>query len=346
MTEKSIEQLVEEALDAFDDPGASTSSLLRRAIRIAAKRQDYAALIRLIPETQDMTTGQISDAMLRDARVNLELLLGSEEAERLWLAAARRHITIRTIRGQRDKVRAESISQLEASLAQLAEVSDSYRKPPDNLTPIDTYHVARSYDAAAAKLLPLRRDLENLLERVKQDVHDFLIETERQIELGQRRPHIFDRAREYIEGALRGRAPDALEKFRAAEKAVESGQPEDLAHALTSCRRMIKALADALYPATNQMIVGIDGRERCMSDDLYRNRLLEYVTQRLRGGTHADLVKETFRSLDNRLKRLNELSSKGVHDAVTRAEAETCIMWTYLTAADILRIDKQSTSSA
>ncbi len=78
--------------------------------------------------------------------------------------------------------------------------------------------------------------------------HGFLIETERQLEQGQRRPDVFDRGWEYIARSLCEGAPEALEKFNAAEEPLDRGSPKDLAHALTSCRRMIKALADALSP--------------------------------------------------------------------------------------------------
>lgn len=337
---KSVGQLVEEALDAFDDPSSTAAAHVRRAIRIATKRQDYLGLIRLVPWTIDIKGGGLKDhQVMQEARENLIALLGAGEGNRQAKAAAMRHMGNRQHGDSNsDNIYGQSIGQLEGLLNEYNDLNDSYKKPPENLTPIDTYFVARDYDSAAAKLLPVRRDLENLIERVKQSVHDFLVETERQLEQGQRRPDVFDRGREYITRSLRERAPDALDKFNAAEEALDSGSPEDLAHALTSCRRMIKALADALYPPTDKVLLGEDGRERTMSDDAYRNRLLQFASERLGGSTHHGVVKEALRSLGGRLQRLNELSSKGVHDEVSRAEAETCVMWTYLTAADILRI--------
>lgn len=336
MAMKSVLELVEEALEAFDDPAASVSSHVRRAIRIASKRQDYVALIRLLPETFDFSIGKQRNAGFEEARANLVALLGPEEAEKREFDAIIRHQQARQMEG--NKIFGQSIGQLEGSLSDYNEVIEGYKKPPENLTPIDTYFVARDYDAGTAKIMPLRRQTENVIERVKQAVHDFLIETERQLELGQRRPDVFKRGQEYLEKALRERAPEALEKFQAAEAALESGEPEDLAHALTSCRRMIKALADALYPATDETIIGSDDKPRKMTDDAFRNRLLQFAIDKLGKTTHGDLVNEALRSLGARLERLVELSSKGVHADVSRVEAETCIMWTYLTAADFLRI--------
>lgn len=345
MSPQLIGELIEEALREFDNASVSTTSHVRRAIRIATKRQDYVALLRLLPETFDLSTGKVDHPAFDEARDNLTALLGKQDADHRGLAAILRHQQGRQFGdGTASKVYGQSIAQLESLLAQINETIDSCSKVPDNLTEIDTYFVARDYDAAIAKLLPMRRELEDVIERVKQAVYDFLIETERQIELGQRRPDIFERGREYVERGLGQWAPEALSTFQAAEESLTSGQPEDLAHALTSCRRMIKALADALYPATGETVIDDDGRAREMTDDAYRNRLLQFATQRVTGSAHVALVKESLRSLGNRLQRLNEISSKGVHDEVSRAEAETCILWTYLTAADFLRIADGSSS--
>lgn len=334
---KTVDQLVDEALNGFDDPGATATSHVRRAIRIASKRQDYVSLLGLYQETIDVTVGKVHHQGLVEAQANLVALVGEDQAREHHRSAVERHIKTHRLGGDTDKIFGQSIAQVEGLLTRYNDLIESYRKPPENLTPIDTYFIIKEYDSNVAKLAPLRQELEDVIERVKQMVHDFLVDTERQIESGQSRPHIFDRGREYIEQALRTRAPEALEKFRAAEDSLASGEGEDLAHALTSCRRMIKALADALYPATDAVITGQDGRERAMTDEAYRNRLIQFASERL-GSTHNDLVKETMRSLGARLQRLNELSSKGVHDEVDRLEAETCVMWTYLTAADILRI--------
>lgn len=337
MNPKTVEQLVEEALDAFNDPQQSVADHVRRAIRVATKRNDYVALLRLLPETFDLTVGsKIDHPGYRDARENLAALIGREEAKKQAITAF--------MRFERDRssgdgmTHGSNIGQIEALRRQVVDAAAGFETVPQNLTPIDTYFVAERYDKARAELVPVANLYDNIIERVRQAVFDIVVDIERQMEAGQRRPGVFERGRQYVETSLAERAPEALEKFRAAEAALEEGSPEDLAHALTSCRRMIKALADALYPATDETILGADGRERAMTDEAYRNRLVQFASERIDSGTHRDFAKETMRSLGARLQRLNELSSKAVHDEVSRTEAETCIMWTYLTAADFLRL--------
>lgn len=341
----SVDDLVQEALRLFDDPSQSVAGHVRRAIRIATKRQDYGSLLRLLLETFDFTPQtKIDNPAYQDAQTNLAALVGKEQADRQMIQIVLRHQRDRARLGSPDTVHAQSVGQIEASLRQIVEVMDHYSRVPSNLTPIDTYFVAKDYDQASAKVMPARADLEAVLERIRQSVHGILVDTERQLESGQRRPNVFERGQAYIEASLTQRAPEALAMFQAAEEALGRGQQEDLSHALTSCRRMIKALADALYPATDEIITGADGRERKMADDAYRNRLLQFAIENIEGSTHRDFVKEALRGLGNRLNRLDELSSKGVHDTVSRTEAETCVMWTYLTAADFLRIADGSSS--
>nr|WP_176705821.1 hypothetical protein [Arthrobacter sp.]AXV46408.1 hypothetical protein pA40H2_p53 [Arthrobacter sp.] len=101
---------------------------------------------------------------------------------------------------------------------------------------------------------------------------------------------------------------------------------------------MIKSLADALYPPTDKEITGTDGITRRMSNDAYQNRILQYVIEKIGKHNQGEVVQETLRSLGLRLKALNGLASKGVHDEVSIAEAENCVAWTYMLAADVLRI--------
>jgi len=196
----------------------------------------------------------------------------------------------------------------------------------------------RDAEAARAKIMPALTEQRSVLERVRDAIWTFLVDTEQEMQDGQASSSIFDRAQVYINAALATHAPDAATSFVAAQDRLQSGGREDLSHALTSCRRVIKALADALFPATDEEVKGEDGIVRKMTDELYRNRLLQYVRLELgRHGQH-DVIKATIQSLGARLTSLDGLASKGVHDDVSLAEAEACIVWTYLLAGDILRI--------
>lgn len=201
------------------------------------------------------------------------------------------------------------------------------------------HHPRRKIEAKTrGDLLPDLQGHRAVLGKVTQRIHDYLVSVEADLLAGKVNSDIFQRAQLYINEALRKYAPDALNKFVASQESLSAGTPEDFAHALTSCRRLIKALADAVYPARAEEVEGIDGVLRSMTDDKYKNRLTEYVRSNVEGKRHKQTVVQIVSDLSNRLNALDGLASKGVHDDVTQAEAETCVMWTYLLAGDIVRI--------
>ena len=137
-----------------------------------------------------------------------------------------------------------------------------------------------------------------------------------------------------------GLAPDALAAFAAAVKRVQEGDAESLSHALTSCRRVLKAVADKVYPARSGEVTGVDGKARAMTDDKYLNRLNQAVAEALGKHGQGAVLQAVLQDFGKRLSALNDLASKGVHDSVTAAEVDICVIQTYLLVGDILRAVK------
>lgn len=340
-TSADIRALIDEALTEFDQPGMSVAANVRRAHRIASLRHDLINLFWLQLELSDVTVGRegarVQDPSTKRVRDQLDALLGAEDAqgaaERGYLQWERN----RTAQIDGDgMLHGTSIGQIEVGLRQLHAIYDE--KVPTNLAPGDAYQALQARDSGKATILPhILRD-ESIVERVRSAVYTFLVNTENELDAGQQSASVFTRAQEYVNATLQTVAPDALQKFVSAQDQLYSDDPEGPSYALTACRRMIKALADALYPATDATVSGEDGVDRVMSNDRYRNRLLQWVRDKVGAHAQTTVVKEAINSLDSRLKALDSLASKGVHDEVTVAEAETCVAQTYLLAADFLRL--------
>lgn len=336
-----IRALLRQALDEFDLPTNTTAASTRRALRIASLRRDLVNQLWLHWELADMTADkETKHAELgsNQIRAQLDSLLGAEEASNRTEEAFARYCRNRTLTVDGESlINGVSVGQLEQNGILVRKLYEDLEAPED-LTPVGSYFAAETVDAGRSKMLPLIQQNLTLLERIKSSVHAFLVVTEAELENGQQDASLFARAQEYINSSLQRFAPEALAKFVSAQDRLYSGDSEDLAHALTSCRRMLKALADAFYPATGAVVIDQSGVERVMSDDLYRNRLLQYVSESLGRHGQSSVIVEILASLGNRLKTLDSLASKGVHDSVSAAEAETCIVWTYLLAADIVRV--------
>lgn len=341
MTSTTVTALLDEALDEFDKPGVSLSANVRRAHRIASLRHDFINLYWLQLELTDMAVGKpgdrVRDPHTKKIRDQIDALLGAEDGYEAGHAGYLQWERNRTaIIDDANVVYAVSIGQLEQDLASQQALYNE--QLPANLSADAAYYTMRQMESGKVSLLMNVQRLQAIIERVRSAVHTFLVTTEAELDAGQQVASVFTRAQEYVNSSLRNVAPGALEKFVSAQDRLYSGDPEGPSHALTSCRRMIKALADALYPATDQTVTGDDGIRRVMSDDLYRNRLVQWVRETVGSHAHTDVIKDTIASFGSRLKSLDSLASKGVHDKVTVGEAETCVVWTYMLAADLLRV--------
>ncbi|UKA49263.1 hypothetical protein LFT48_17780 [Arthrobacter sp. FW305-123] len=332
-----IAQLVTSALDAFDQPGKPVAALVRQAARIAALRQDYLAQYRFQMELIDVTTGAAkTDPTIAMINGNLVTLLGAEEARAQVVEMYRQYQGGRKVL-EGDNVYVVSVAQLESYLAQVRGIYNEY-SVADKTSNYYAHTAAVAADEQQAKLIPVIQQHEMILERIRQEVYNYLLQTETNLHSGKPSSSVFERGLEYVRASLAERAPEALDKFAAAESSLAAGTPEDLSHALTSTRRMIKDLADALYPPNGKTIVGEDKVERVMNDDAYRNRLIQFAKDRLGNSLSGKVLGETLASYGKRISNLDSMANKGVHSDVTSFEAEQCVIWTFMLAADLLRI--------
>lgn len=157
---------------------------------------------------------------------------------------------------------------------------------------------------------------------------------------GQVNADIFERNRQYIQQRMFAIAPDALEKMNAAFRRIEEGDAEARSHAVESCRRLLKALADALYPARKEPVKGLDGKDRVLTDDKYIARLWQFVAERAGRHRSGNLLLATIQDLGNRIDNLYALTNKGVHAEVNEFEVNQCTIRTWMIVGDLLRLEE------
>jgi hypothetical protein len=147
----------------------------------------------------------------------------------------------------------------------------------------------------------------------------------------------------FVDRRLREIAPHASEALLSAYRRVREGTPEARCHALTSCRRALKLLADVLYPASGEPAIGSDGNAHAVTDDKFVNRLRQYVTESGANAASSELLATRLTEMAVRLDSLNALASKGVHDKVSEFEVGLCVTETYAAVSAFLLLhDHQS----
>ena len=339
--------LVQTTLDEFDSLNYKLSSVLRKAIRIARLRNDYENLWWL---QEEMLADDDKEAR---NRIQKELLphYSREQFEGTKRSILQAWLSGRSVREvnddgtlvNKDTYCSLSVPEIEGHIERLLTEVDS-KVPPPGMHPLDLYNTEAAYSKVRTILRLRAEELSTVLKRIEHRVHEFLSITEKQLAYGQINSDIFERNRQYVDSRLRVIAPESLEQLVVAYRRVEEGDSEAGSHALLSCRRVLKSLADRLYPARKEPIIGSDGQERRLTDDKYIARLWQFVAERVKGRTAGDLLLAQVNDTGNRIDRLYDLDNKGVHADVTEFEVNQAVIQTYLLVGDILRLVDQDSA--
>ncbi len=173
-----------------------------------------------------------------------------------------------------------------------------------------------------------------LLASVRASIYQWVLENYHVLRFGSITTDAFQTAKSLVDTHLGRISPDALQKFVAAQQRAISGAPEEWAQALLSLRRMLKDLADVLYPPRDEEI---DGHR--LDEENYINRLWQFVKERAVGDRAAILAPEV-QYVGQRIDALYELACKGTHAVVSREEVDMAVIHVYLLVADLLSLLK------
>jgi hypothetical protein len=175
-----------------------------------------------------------------------------------------------------------------------------------------------------------------IVETTRHRVFASLVAWERQLMFSATNERIFRRFQLGIDALLAERSPELLEQFNAVYRRLRDAAAslstapvhEDLSHAVTTCRRILKAVVDHVSPS--------DGRGA--TEDRYRIRLKEYVQRVIDSGTVKELTIAGVEGLYDRFATVDKLSNKGVHAQLALEEAELCAIHTYIVVGEVLRM--------
>ena len=142
-----------------------------------------------------------------------------------------------------------------------------------------------------------------------------------------------------IDSYIREIIPDESQKILAIYDSLNDDNPEKWATALTTCRRMIKALADKLYPPSNTPVS--KGKKMInVGEDSYINRLIQYIEENSTQKTLDSITNSNLEYIGKRLDNIKNETCKGTHSTVEKEEAERCFMHVYMLIGDILEIER------
>jgi hypothetical protein len=345
MTAQTVSDRVSALLDkAFQDLADSKvplSDVVAQAIRIARLRGDYDNLHWLEMELRPLGDDNGRNALAREFAghyTGKELERRNEEVVEAYIAERTAHFPTGTdAAADEEKCLAMPVREIEEKIAFITGAADG----PEIPSGMHTLDVHAAYtEKTRARMLAMRavNAHRQVLARIEHRVHEFLSATEKQVLYGQVNADIFERNRQYVDRQLADLSPRTLDQVTSAYRRAHEGDEEARSQALLSCRRALKSIADALYPPDGEGVVGADGREHDLTDDKWRNRLTQFVRDKL-GDHAAGVVLQTqLDDLGRRLKGLGEAGSRGVHANVTEFELNQAVIQTYLTICDLMRL--------
>jgi hypothetical protein len=160
---------------------------------------------------------------------------------------------------------------------------------------------------------------ERIISVVRARTYDVCTQVIGQFQFSQESSSIFDSFARAIDLRLGELAKEAFRKLPDAFERLDTGSPEAISHAMTSCRRIIDSFADSVFPA--QAAPVMIGTESILVDaNKPKNRILAYVHEKVSGSRYGRIRRSLF--------DLYERVSTGVHSDIGPREAKALVLQT------------------
>jgi hypothetical protein len=169
-------------------------------------------------------------------------------------------------------------------------------------------------------------------------IHAYATDASLALELGDAAESIFEAARRDVDVFVRAHAPRAAQHLLAISERMRESDGESLSSAMSSCRRLLAAVADAVFPPRTEEFVDRAGNKRKVGPEEYKNRLLAFAEQSVGSDGTRAILSTDLEHLAARLDAVYEKACKGIHTDVTLDEARLAVIGTYIFLAEIARV--------
>lgn len=171
-------------------------------------------------------------------------------------------------------------------------------------------------------------------------IYSYVLKRHHELKFSGIADDIFSRIRESVDASIGTKVPTAAQMLTAVYENLQSENSEDWANAVHSCRRILQALADALYPSREDKIVDVNGKSKTikLGTDNYVNRLIAFLEERSDSERFQEVVGSHLGFMGERLDSVFRAAQKGSHSTVSKVEADRYVIYTYLVVGDILSL--------
>jgi len=197
--------------------------------------------------------------------------------------------------------------------------------------------IAYSPDSTINKLIndaTSARDVINQLSGTRSKVlgllHGYVSNVYYETEFSGLSESLFETFKNKVDVLLADKCKGALDKIPAINDRLVSGDLEAVSQALNTCRRIIDAFADAVFPASDTPFI-IGDNELDVKQDKTQNRINAYIYQKCHSESRRIKFRQTLKNLYSRV-------STGVHNDVLLEEAKVLFLETYTYLGEVLTL--------
>lgn len=208
---------------------------------------------------------------------------------------------------------------------------------------IKVLQTAQTYAASQRASYAIRS---GLYASMRAALHSYATDASLALELGDAAEEIFEAARRDVDVFVRSHCPAAAQQLVAINERLRDADPESLSAALTSCRRLLATVADALFPPQKDDYTDRAGKKRKVGPEAYKNRIIAFVEQKVGNASTYLLLTSEIEHIAARLDALYEKACKGVHAQVSSAEARLTVISAFVFLGEVARLSALPQSSS
>lgn len=200
------------------------------------------------------------------------------------------------------------------------------------------FRVANDTRSAHASLAGQIAELTGVRSRVLGLLHTFISGVYYERQFANVAADTFENYKRSVDALIAEKAGAVLAKMPSVIARLKEGDGEAVSQALTSCRRILEALADAIFPP-NDETYEIDGNKLSLGASKHQNRLNAYIAQRTSSKSRRIRLRQNLSNLFDRV-------STGVHSDVDADEAFSLFLNVYLYLGEVLSLPEANVSEA
>lgn len=172
--------------------------------------------------------------------------------------------------------------------------------------------------------------LSGIRSKVLGRLHAFVAEVYYEKQFESLAESIFERWQGDIDLLIAEHCGPVLEKIPSVMNRLGEGDAESISQALTTCRRIIEAFADSIFPPSEETIE-VGGNTLSLGPGKYQNRINAFVALKTLSASRRQRIRQNLANLYERV-------STGVHSEVSADEAQSLFLNTYLLLGEVLRL--------